>query len=144
MVAHLIVVLANGCFDLLHYGHLLHLEEARKLGDWLVVAVTADHAVNKGPGRPVFNQEQRAAMVRALRIVDGVAIVENGEEAIRIIKPDIFVKGSEYDGKLKEKALVESFGGRCVFTAGPIYSSTRLLDGSYLRVQSPASGRWYY
>lgn len=136
----LIIVLANGCFDPLHYGHLKHLEEARKLGDWLVVAVTSDAGVNKGPSRPIFNQEQRAAMVRALRIVDGVAIVESGEEAIRIIKPDVFVKGIEYEGKLKEQELVESYGGRCVFVSGPVYSSTKLVTGGYLKVPSTVGG----
>ncbi len=135
----MIVVLANGCFDPLHYGHLKHLEEAKKLGDWLVVAVTADHAINKGLGRPIFSQDKRAAMVKALRIVDDVAIVENGEEAIRIIKPDVFVKGKEYEGKLKEQELVESLGGRCVFIGEPLYSSTKLVTGGYLQVPCVAS-----
>jgi cytidyltransferase-like protein len=110
------------------------LEEAKKLGDWLVVGVTADHAINKGPGRPIFPQEERAAMVRALRCVDDVAIVNNGEEAIRIVRPDVFVKGVEYVGRLKEQELVESLGGRCVFLGEPIYSSTKLVTGGYLQL----------
>ncbi len=134
------VVLASGVFDPLHWGHLKHLQAAKELGDWLIVAVTADRFVNKGLGRPVFNQDQRAEMVRALKIVDNVAIVESGEEAIRIIKPDIFVKGKEYEGRLPEQSLVESFGGRVVFTDGPVYSSTALLSGRYLKVPS-AVGR---
>lgn len=133
-------MLANGCWDPLHYGHLKHLEAAKKLGDWLVVAVTADHAINKGPGRPIFPQEQRAEMVRALRCVDDVAIVNSGEEAVRIIKPDVFVKGVEYAGRLKEQELVESFGGRCVYLGEPLYSSTRLITGGYLKIPSPVGG----
>ena len=137
----MILVLADGCFDPLHYGHLKHLEAAKKLGDWLVVGVTADKGIQKGLGRPLFNQEQRAEMVRALRFVDDVAIVESGLEAIRVIKPDVYVKGKEYEGRLPEQKLVEAYGGRVVFTDGPVYSSTKLITGGYLGLQGSGGGR---
>jgi rfaE bifunctional protein nucleotidyltransferase chain/domain len=89
------IVLANGCFDLFHYGHLLHLEAARKLGDELWVSITADRDVNKGPGRPVYTQEHRAALVRALRCVDGV-LISSLMQALIAIKPNVFVKGCDY------------------------------------------------
>ena len=136
----MIVVLANGVFDPLHIGHLHHLQEARKLGDWLVVAVTSDRAVNKGPGRPIFNQDQRAEMIRALKIVDDVAIVESGEEAVRKVRPDVYCKGSEYRNNLPEAAFVESYGGRCHFTTGPVYSSTKLLASGYFKLPSAVGG----
>jgi rfaE bifunctional protein nucleotidyltransferase chain/domain len=129
------VVLANGCFDPFHYGHLCYLQEARKLGDVLIVAVTVDDQVNKGPGRPAFPLEERMAIIRALAIVDMVIPSVSGLEAVKKIKPDVFVKGTEYEGKLQEKALVEFYGGRVVFTDTPTYSSTAILTGLHLQLQ---------
>ena len=134
------LVFANGVFDPFHPGHLYHLEEAKAQGDFLLVGVAADTAVRKGPGRPLFNATERAAVLRALRIVDDVAIIEDVFEALRTIKPDVYVKGIEYAGKLKEQELVESLGGRVYFTKGPVYSSTKLITGGYLRVPRTASG----
>ncbi len=120
-------VLCLGCFDVLHYGHLRHLKAARALGDRLVVSVTADQNVNKGPGRPVFTHNERAEMLMALRIVDAVIVSRFPEEAINEIQPRIYCKGKEYEGRLPEQALVESYGGRVIFTDEPVYSSTALL-----------------
>lgn len=136
------LVFANGVFDPFHVGHLYHLEEAKRQGDFLLVGVAADKAIQKGPGRPLFNAEERARVVRALRIVDDVAIIEDVFEALRVIRPDVYVKGVEYEGKLKEQSLVESLGGRVHFTTGKVYSSTKLVTGGYLGVQSPDGGRW--
>ena len=92
------VVQAHGTFDLLHLGHVRHLEAARKLGDVLVVTVTADRFVNKGPGRPVFNAELRAEMLATLEYVDWVAINDAADavSAIERIRPTIYVKGQDY------------------------------------------------
>lgn len=98
-------VLANGCFDVLHVGHLRHLEEAKSLGDRLVVALTVDRSVNKGPGLPIHPWRDRAAMLLALRCVDEVVPSTTCYEAIRDIKPEIFVKGIDYlDSPLLEEA----------------------------------------
>jgi rfaE bifunctional protein nucleotidyltransferase chain/domain len=138
----LTTVLANGCFDPFHYGHLVYLQEARKLGDVLVVAVTKDEYVNKGPGRPAFPLEERMAIIKALAIVDKVIPSESGLEAVKEVKPDVYVKGKEYENKLPEKALVEFYGGRVVFTDTPTYSSTSILNGSHLEIQGASSRRW--
>ena len=130
------VVLACGVFDLFHYGHLLHLQAARKLGDVLIVTVTADEAVNKGPGRPLFKVHQRMAIIRALAIVDDVRPHTHIEEAIAQIRPAIYTKGREYEGRLPEQKLVESYGGRVVFTDDEVYSSTQLIAGGYLQIPS--------
>ena len=133
------IVLANGCFDPFHYGHLKHLEEAKKLGDWLVVALTDDAHIKK-QGHPIFNVKEREEMLRALRCVDDVAVVASCGEAIQVIKPDVYVKGIEYEGKLKEQELVESYGGRVAFVSGPIFSSSKLVTSGYLKVSSAVSG----
>jgi len=119
---------------------LQHLKEAKALGGWLVVSVTSDQKVNKGPGRPLFTENQRAEMLRALRCVDSVVVVNHAIEAIQLLHPDIYVKGSEYEGNLPERSLVESYGGRVVFTKSPIYSSTKLITGGYFKAQSPGGG----
>src|SRR6266478_1445448 len=94
----LVVVQAHGTFDLLHLGHVRHLEAARALGDVLVVTLTADRFVNKGPGRPVFTESLRAEMVAALHFVTYVAVAEapDAVSAIDAIRPKVYVKGQDY------------------------------------------------
>jgi len=124
------IVMACGCFDVLHYGHLLHLEEAKAQGDWLIVALTADRHVNKGEGRPLFKWAQRAAMLRALRCVDEV--IENPDPTpyflIERIRPKVYVKGAEYFERLPEQEAVRQYGGRVHFTTGEVHSSTGIIN----------------
>ena len=94
-------MLANGCFDIFHYGHLCHLRAAKLLGDWLTVSITNDAFVNKGPGRPVFPVNERLEIVGALRCVDTVIRVNSALQALEMVKPDIFVKGKDYEGKIE-------------------------------------------
>lgn len=132
------VVLAHGTFDLLHLGHVRYLEEARRQGDVLVVTVTADRFVNKGPGRPVFLAELRAEMLAALNCVDIVAVNEGptAVNVIELLKPDVYVKGVEYrdagndvTGKiLDEQSAVEAYGGRIHFTDDITFSSSSLIN----------------
>lgn len=121
--------MASGCFDPLHPGHIWHLRAAKALGDELIVAVTADAYVNKGPGRPVFSADVRADMVRELRCVDSVIVVESGPSAVLAVRPDVFVKGKEYDKnpRIAEEAIVREYGGRVVYLDTPKLSSTSLL-----------------
>src|ERR1700758_1889460 len=128
------VVQAHGAFDLLHLGHVRHLEAARRLGDVLVVTVTADRFVKKGPGRPVFNEALRAEMLAALECVDWVAISESADavHSISAIRPDFYVKGQDYvnpDGDVTgkivlEREAVEAHGGQISFTDDMVFSST--------------------
>src|SRR5437016_229254 len=92
------VVQCHGVFDLLHIGHIRHFEQAKKLGDVLVVTLTRDPYVNKGPHRPVFAQDLRAEAIAALGCVDYVALNETpmAVEAIKSLKPHFYVKGSDY------------------------------------------------
>jgi len=111
------VVFTNGCFDLLHVGHLRYLREAHKFGQVLVVGVNSDASVRrlKGPQRPVVGQKERAAMVAALEPVDFVVIFEEDTplEAIRALRPDVHVKGGDYRVEdLPEARLVQAWGGR--------------------------------
>jgi len=132
------VVLCHGVFDLLHVGHLRHLKAARAFGDLLVVTITGDDFVNKGPGRPAFPSMLRAEMLAELEVVDFVSVVEeaSAHPSIRAVKPDFFVKGNEYadpkkdiSGKIvTERELVESFGGQLVFTEDITFSSSNLLN----------------
>ena len=132
------LVLAHGVFDLLHMGHVRHLEEARSLGDILVVSVTADRFVNKGPGRPVFSQILRAEMLAALAYVDWVIVSEapTAEDVIGVVKPDVFVKGIEYSderadvtGKIvSEREAVEQHGGKIAYTQDIVFSSSELIN----------------
>src|SRR5919112_1725443 len=92
------VVHCHGVFDLLHIGHLRHLDGARRLGDLLVVTITPDHLVNKGPGRPAFTETLRAEALAMLECVDLVAINRwpTAIEPIKILRPSFYVKGSDY------------------------------------------------
>lgn len=123
------VVLCVGVFDIFHVGHLYHLQAAKRMGDALFVGVTRDVFVNKGPKRPVFNVEQRAAILQALAIVDQVLHVNGSLDALRRVKPHFFVLGSEYRGKVNrdDQAYCDEYGIEIAFTGGPVYSSTELL-----------------
>lgn len=123
------IVLCNGVFDVFHYGHLLHLQKAKEYGELLYVSVTRDAYVNKGPGRPVFPDAERAALIRALSIVHGVLLVSSSLEALQAIMPDVFVKGDEYKGKLldADERFCKENGIKIAYTHEKTYSSTKLL-----------------
>lgn len=123
-------VLANGVFDILHMGHLLYLEEAAKMGNWLAVGITRDAHVNKGPGRPVNGELHRLALIQALKIVDEAFLCDDPIEALEYIKPDIFVKGKDYRGKIEKRHAdhCRNFGIEIRFTNTPLMSSSKIIE----------------
>ena len=133
-----IIVHSHGVFDLLHPGHIKHFEAAKRKGDVLVVTITEDRHVNKGPGRPIFNQYLRAENVAAIECVDFVAINEwpTAAEIIKKLKPHFYVKGNDYAKKkdditgniYKEEEAVKSVGGQLQFTDEITFSSTSLIN----------------
>lgn len=129
----MIKVLCHGCFDILHYGHLLHFIEAKKLGDRLIVSLTADRFFpNKGEGRPVFDENQRMTMVSSLRMVDDVLLSYEytGTYAIRIVQPTYYVKGVDWMDKginLAERAECKRHGVIVAYTRSDKYSSADLV-----------------
>ncbi len=112
------LVFTNGVFDLLHAGHVRYLAEARSLGDLLIVGVNSDASVRrlgKGPERPLNPAEDRVAVLEALRAVDGAVVFDEDTpiELIRLLQPEIHVKGGDYTkDQLPETAVVEAYGGR--------------------------------
>jgi D-beta-D-heptose 7-phosphate kinase/D-beta-D-heptose 1-phosphate adenosyltransferase len=137
------VVATGGCFDLLHRGHVALLTAARSLGDALVVCLNSDASVRraKGPDRPLVTQEDRARVLTALGCVDGVVVFDEATpaEVLARLKPDVWVKGSDYSGQaIPEAAVVEAAGGRVVLL--PVvdgYSTTRLVDRSRATATAP-------
>jgi rfaE bifunctional protein nucleotidyltransferase chain/domain len=132
------VVHCHGVFDLLHIGHIRHFQAAKKFGHILVVTVTPDRYVNKGPHRPVFPEALRAEAIASLDGVDYVAINKwpTAVEALELIRPDVYAKGSDYSnastdhtgGITHERSAVEAAGGRVVFTDEITFSSSSLLN----------------
>lgn len=135
------IVHCHGVFDLLHPGHIIHLEEAKKLGDILVVSITSASYVNKGPGRPYFSDELRVKSLAALQCVDFVLLSKaiTALEIIDHIKPDFYVKGQEYSDSSndvtqnieREAEHVHSWGGEIKYTEGQVFSSTKLLNNHF-------------
>lgn len=129
------VVHCHGCFDIVHPGHVHHLEYARSLGDLLIVSVSADPQVNKGANRPLIPDDLRMRSLAALEAVDAVYLNTDATavELLRKLKPDIFVKGREYERSADprfhaERDVVIASGGRVVFSGGDVvYSSTALI-----------------
>ena len=124
------VVLANGCFDILHVGHVRYLEHARKLGDVLVVAINSDHSVRalKGPGRPILNEVERANLVSALRCVDHVLVFDAPDVSgiIDTLQPAVHAKGSDYsEDTVPERKKVWAYGGQVRIAGDPKDHSTR-------------------
>ena len=131
------IVLCHGCFDLMHPGHIKYFQAAKKMGDVLVVTVSPDIYVDKGDGRPVFNQTLRAESIAALECVDYVAINRwpTAVETLRLLRPNIYVKGQEFEnkedktGKLQqEQEVLVEIGAEMRYTHEIIFSSTKLLN----------------
>ena len=131
------VVLCHGCFDLMHPGHIKYFQAAKKMGDCLIVTITPDIFVDKGPGRPVFHQTLRAESIAALECVDFVAVNKwpTAEETLRLLRPTYYVKGQEFEkledktGKIqREIEVVRQIGGEMRFTHEIVFSSTELLS----------------
>jgi rfaE bifunctional protein nucleotidyltransferase chain/domain len=128
------VVTTNGCFDLLHLGHIEYLSQARELGDILIVGINSDESIRKikGPSRPLQNEKTRALQVAALESVDQVFVFTEATpvEWLRQVRPQIHVKGADYlDKEMPERAAVESWGGRIELI--PLlegYSTTHLIQ----------------
>lgn len=128
------VVFTNGCFDVLHAGHVRYLAGARELGDVLVVAINADSQVAKlkGPGRPVVPEMERAEIVASLEGVDLVTIFPEATvtELLLALKPDVHAKGTDYtEDSVPERDVVRSYGGRIAIVGDPKdHSTSELLD----------------
>ncbi|MFO1084466.1 MAG: PfkB family carbohydrate kinase [Reyranellaceae bacterium] len=132
------VVLAHGVFDILHVGHKRHLDAGKQHGDLLVVTLTTDKFVNKGPDRPVFPEQLRAEMVAALESVDYVGISPNpgAEHVLETVRPSFYLKGSEYADESKdvtgrirtERLIVEKHGGEMLFTEDITFSSSNISN----------------
>lgn len=124
-----LVVLANGCFDVLHAGHVRYLEGAKSLGDLLVVGVNSDEQVSKqkGAGRPILSARHRAEIIASLESVDLVTIFEEPtvEALLLALTPDVHAKGTDYtEDTVPEREVVKSFGGRVAIVGDPKNHST--------------------
>jgi rfaE bifunctional protein nucleotidyltransferase chain/domain len=128
------LILANGCFDLIHAGHVRYLAGAKALGGELLVAVNSDDQVRKlkGSGRPVISHDERAEIVAAFRFVDAVTIFDEPtvEEIIRAVRPDFHAKGTDYTtDSVPEREIVREYGGQVAIVGDPKdHSSTELLN----------------
>jgi rfaE bifunctional protein nucleotidyltransferase chain/domain len=136
------VILCHGCFDLMHPGHIKHFQSAKQMADILVVTVTPDEFIDKGPGRPVFNQTLRSESIAALECVDFVAINQwpTAEKTLRLLRPNFYAKGQEFQkledktGKIqREYDIVREIGAEIRFTQEIVFSSTALLKEHFLK-----------
>jgi cytidyltransferase-like protein len=136
------VVLANGCFDLIHIGHIRYLKESKKKGDILVLALNSDSSIRKlkgegrpilklkGEGRPILNQKERADIASSFYFIDYITFFDepNVEKVLLALKPDIHAKGSDYtEETVPEKETVKGYGGTIAITGGPKIKSTSQL-----------------
>ena len=134
------VVLANGCFDILHVGHLRYLQGARALGDTLVVALNSDKSVReiKDPRRPILDENERAALVSALECVDHVVIFDEPDvsRVIDVLRPAVHAKGTDYtEASVPERLQVLAYGGDVRITGDAKDHSTRDIIQSILQKQ---------
>ena len=127
------LVTTNGCFDILHAGHVKYLSEAKCCGDILVVGVNSDESVRriKGPSRPLQGEKDRILLIASLRVVDAAFIFyeDDPRTFLEFLRPDVHVKGGDYGADLLEREVVERFGGKIriiPFVKG--YSTTSLLE----------------
>lgn len=127
------VVFTNGCYDLLHPGHVRLLEQARSMGDVLILALNSDASVRrmKGPARPLISEQDRAEMALALEAVDGVTVFDEDtpRELISLVLPDVLIKGADWSHFVAGREEVEAAGGKVLTVAlEPGYSTTNLVE----------------
>lgn len=128
------IVLANGCFDLFHVGHIRYLRGAKSKGDILVVGLNSDRSVRrlKGRGRPILPQQERAEILAAFSFVDYVVIFSepNVEKLLLSLKPDSHVKGSDYsEDTVPEREIVKAYGGKVAIAGGPkIRDTSKIIE----------------
>jgi len=132
------IIHCHGVFDLIHVGHIKHFQEAKKIGDFLVVSITSDKYVNKGLGRPIFNENLRAEVLSSITYIDAVCInhYTTSEKLISLIKPNIYFKGPDYKDNqkdktkniLKEISVAKKHGGRIVYSNDITFSSSNLIN----------------
>lgn len=135
------IALCHGVFDLLHPGHIYHFKQAKEKSDVLIVSVTSDENVMKGPGKPFFKERFRINSLVALEMVDYVVLSKekSGIQVIKKIKPNFYVKGNDYKkskdditGKINlEKKEVKKHGGEVIFTTGPVFSSSKIINKEF-------------
>ena len=138
------IVLANGCFDVLHVGHVRYLQGARSLGDLLVVGINSDKQVRvlKGNGRPIMDEQQRAEIIAALEAVDFVTIFDEPTvtELLLALKPEVHAKGTDYtEDTVPERDVVRGYGGRVAIVGDPKNHSTSQLIGAISHFPSVAA-----
>lgn len=132
------LVLCHGVFDLVHYGHLKYFESAKKFGKYLVVSLTTDKFIKKGPNRPIFNESIRLNFLRKIDLIDYVLLSDHDSavEVIKLIKPGFYAKGPDYknnkDDKTKkiykEKRAIEKVKGKIIYTKDPQFSSSNIIN----------------
>ena len=132
------IVLCHGVFDLLHIGHINHFQEAKDYGDIVVVSVTSDRYVNKGPNRPAFKEQNRLKALAAIKVVDYVVLNKSATaiSMIKELKPNIYCKGQDYKfsqnditGEIEnEKNALKEIGGKIIYTKGAVFSSSNLIN----------------
>lgn len=133
-----IVAMLHGVFDVLHVGHIRYFEDIKKNADKLIISLTDDDFVNKGPGRPLFKIKERIQMLNNIDLVDFITVSksETAEKIIKIIKPSIYAKGNDYKNKrnditkniYKEINAIKSVGGKFITSTTPMYSSTKIIN----------------
>jgi D-glycero-beta-D-manno-heptose 1-phosphate adenylyltransferase len=136
------IVLANGCFDIIHVGHLRYLRDARALGDTLVVAINSDKSVRliKDAGRPILQESDRVELVSALRYVDYVVLFDepNVSRVLDVLRPAVHAKGTDYtEETVPERDRVKQYGGEIRITGDPKNHSTRDLIRKILEKAKP-------
>ena len=135
------IVLNHGSFDFFHYGHLKHLQSAKKFCDKLIVSITSDKFIKKGPGRPIFKENEIIDLIKSLKFVDEAFISTEltALSSIKKVKPDFYVKGNDYKNFnndlskniIKEKNEVEKYNGKLVFTNEKTYSSSNIINNNF-------------
>ena len=124
--------LCHGCFDIIHYGHIIHFKEAKSMVDYLIVSITSEKFVNKGPDRPIFCDQERIEVLSSIKYVDDI-VISNSETAINVMKKipfDIYIKGPDYRGSMDPRLKSEIEYARkkasVYYTSGIKYSSSKL------------------